>query len=619
MTKSLIQLFKPSARSEIILATVGGLFIALGFLFQVSQGSDDPIIRVLFGLSFLIGGYHKAVEGIHSTIKDKALNVEILMILAALSAFLTGNFSEGAVLILIFSISGALESYTTQKSQKALTSLLQLAPDQATLTTDQGEKVVSVASLKVGDIVSVKVGEQVPVDGTIIKGFTTLNESSITGEAMPVEKGQNDFVYASTLNQTALILVQCDKNPLESTVQKIIDFVKSAQEDEPQIQTRINTIEKVYVYVVILLAIAFMVIPPLLGWWTQEDAFYRGIIVLVVGSPCALVASITPGVLASISHASRKKVLIKGGSKLEGMTEIECVIFDKTGTLTEGKPAVDYTFVAPEKEAYLPVFIGMEKASNHPLAIALVKAHPHVKPNEVSPEEIPGKGLELNHEGHLYQVGKFEHKLPQEMQDIRLKLSQEGSSVVTFYIDGEVVGMFGLKDQVKPEAIELVRYLKAKKIHTVMVSGDLIATAKTIHEDLHMDGFHAECLPEDKVTWIKHYQSKFKKVMMIGDGINDAPALALADVSIAMGSGTDVSLESSDIVLIDSQLKGIELTFELAKRLKRIINMNVIFSVSVIAVLLLFNTMGWVLLPIGVLVHELSTIIVILNSLRLLI
>lgn len=619
MTNAFIQLFKPSAKSELVLATVGGIFIALGFIFQAIFTKDAAIISVLFGLSFLIGGYHKAVEGVTSTLKNKALNVEILMILAALSAFFTGNFSEGAILILIFSISGALESYTTQRSKQALTALLQLAPDQATLITKQGEKVVSVASLKIGDIVSVKVGEQVPVDGTIIKGKTTLNEASITGEAMPVDKGKNDFVYASTLNQTALVLIRCDKSPKESTVQKIIDFVKSAQEDEPQIQSRISTIEKVYVYIVILLAIAFMVIPPLFGWWTQEDAFYRGIIVLVVGSPCALVASITPGVLASMSNASRKKVLIKGGSKLEVINDVECVIFDKTGTLTKGKPIVQSEFMLPGKEALLPIFIGMEKASNHPLAVAIIEAHLEIKPVELSPQEIPGKGLEVTYQNHLYQAGKFDHDVPKDIQELIQNRSKEGWSIVSFYEDGKLVGWTGLSDQIRREAKDLIQYFKTQKIHTVMVTGDLKFAALKIGNELDIHDVHAECLPEDKVKWVKHYQSQFKKVMMIGDGINDAPALALADVSIAMGSGTDVSLESSDIVLISSDLKGIEFTFNIAKRLKRIMTMNIIFSVSVIAILLLFNTVGWVLLPIGVLVHELSTIIVILNSLRLLI
>ena len=610
---------KPSARSELILATLGGFLIALGFLFQTIYSSELWWVRGLFALSFLIGGYHKAVEGITLTIENKALNVEILMILAALGAFITGNFSEGAVLILIFSISGALESYTTQKSKSALTALLNLAPQEALLWTPDGEEIVKVDRLKVGDIVVVKAGDMVPVDGKIIEGATALNESNITGESMAVEKKIHDVVYASTLNESAMIKVRCEKDPKESTVQKIVDFVKEAQEDQPKLQTRVDRIEKVYVYFVILLAVFLMIIPPLWGVWTQEEAIYRGIIVLVVGSPCALVASISPAVLATISNASRKKILIKGGSKLESINDIKCVIFDKTGTLTQGHPVVQYHWHEEGKEDLLPIFIGLEKASSHPLAKAITQFYQDVKPEVLSPTEIPGKGLEFERDGHLYQVGKFETEISADLENKLTECSSKGQSVVMFYVDKTVVGLIGVSDEIKPEAKTIIQFLKSQKIRTVMVSGDLEKTALRIGQDVGIDDIHAECLPEDKVHWVKHYQNQYQKVMMIGDGINDAPALAIADVSIAMGSGTDVSLESSDIVLIESQLKGVESTFKLAHRLKNIINMNVLFSVSVIAILLVFNIMGWVLLPIGVIVHELSTILVILNGLRMMI
>jgi Cd2+/Zn2+-exporting ATPase len=412
--------------------------------------------------------------------------------------------------------------------------------------------------------------------------------------------------------------VRCDKDPKESTVQKIIDFVKNAQDDEPAVQSRINKIEKVYVYVVILLALAYMIIPPLFGWWSSEVAFQRGLIVLVVGSPCALVASITPGYLASISHASRKKVLIKGGSILEEIKDIQCVIFDKTGTLTKGKPTVQTHYIDPDKNALFPLFLGMEKASNHPLAKAIFEAFKDEDMIDCAPLEIPGKGLELEFNGHLYQVGKFDHVLPSNIKKTIDPLIKEGASMVVLFEDQVCVGYFSLIDEVKTEAKALITYLKSHNIYTVMVSGDLIETAQHISEKIEIDAFHGECLPGDKVDWVKHYQKKYQKVMMIGDGINDAPALTLADIAIAMGSGTDVSLESSDIVMMDSQLKGIELTFDLSNRLKKITTMNVLFSISVIGVMLLFNTFGWVLLPVGVVIHEVSTIIVILNSLRLL-
>lgn len=611
--------FKPSAQLELTFAIISAIFIALGFSLQAIQPTHEGWVRGLFGLSFLIGGYFKAVEGVTLTLENKALNVEILMIMAALGAFITGNFSEGAILILIFSISGALESYTVQKSKSALTALLNLAPQEALLWSGGEEHIVKVEDLKVGDIVIVKVGDQVPVDGIITQGHTTLDEANITGESMPVEKKVKDFVYASTLNESSVIKVQCAKDPKESTVQKIIDFVSEAQEDQPKIQNRVDWIEKVYVYFVILLAISFMTIPPIFNIWTQDEAIYRGIIVLVVGSPCALVASISPAVLATISHASRKKILIKGGSKLEGLSDIRCVIFDKTGTLTKGQPTVQFSWQNPDKADLLPIFIGMENASNHPLALAIVKTFHAVTPHKVTPQEIPGKGLEYATNGHRYQVGKFNTDYPDDVQKMVDDLTEKGQSIVVFYEDEIPVGLIGISDEIKEEAKSLIQFFKAKNIHTIMVSGDLEKTAQKIGKELGMDEIHAQCLPEDKVKWVKHYQSQYQKVMMIGDGINDAPALAISDVAIAMGSGTDVSLESSDIVLMESQLGSIELTFKLAQRLQRIIGTNVIFSVGVIALLLTFNTLGWVLLPLGVLVHELSTILVVLNGLRMMV
>lgn len=611
-------LTKSSVLYESLFALIGAVLIALAFLLQIWFIKDDFIIRGLFAASFLIGGYFKAYEGITETIEYKVLNVEILMILAALGAFFTGNFSEGAILILIFSISGALETYATSKSEKELKALLNLAPDTATLIEEGKESKVAVATLKKGDIVSVKVGEKIPVDGTIVKGNTAINQSNITGESMPVSKTLKDEVYASTINQEGIIQVRCDINPKESRVQKIIDFVKAAQNDQPKSQTRIDKIESIYVYIVIAMAIMFMVIPPLFNWLSVEEAFYRGIVVLVVGSPCALVASISPAILSSLSNASSKKILMKGGAILESLNDVNIVLFDKTGTLTKGTLEVKsvYFIDSVNQEEIMPIMIALEKDSTHPLASAIVDHFNDVTSVEVVSKEIPGQGLETTLHDHIYQIGRFEGSDPKGLKISLEKSMAAKESIVRIYKDHEVVGFIGCADVIRDDAKQLVSYLNRQGLKTVMITGDQDTTARVIAKEIGIDTVHSECYPEDKVAFVKKYQ-KEGSVMMIGDGINDAPALALSDVAVSMGSGTDVSLETSDLVLIDNHLCNIKTSFEISKKTKGIITQNVIFSISVIVMLLIVNTFGLILLPIGVIFHEGSTILVILNSLRL--
>lgn len=604
---------------ESLFALIGAFLIGLAFLLQIwFLEEDDYIIRLLFALSFLIGGYFKAYEGITETIENKVLNVEILMILAALGAFITDNFSEGAILILIFSISGALETYTSSKSEKELKALLNLAPDTATLIEDGVEHEVSVSTLKKGDVVIVKVGDKIPVDGIILKGMTAIDESTMTGESLPVNKAMGDSVFASTLNQEGVIHVKCDTNPKESRVQKIIDFVKEAQTDQPKSQTRVDKIESIYVYVVIALSIAFMLIPPVFNWLSREEAFYRGIVVLVVGSPCALVASISPSILSSLSNASSKKILIKGGSLLETLTEIKVVLFDKTGTLTQGKPAVKHVeFIKGiNLDQVIPIIVALEKDSTHPLATAIVDYFKEITPLEIVSKEIPGRGLETRYENDTYQIGRFEGDDPKGLLNALETSMEDGQSIVRIYKNQHVIGFIGCADVIRDDAKSLIQSLKEKGLKTVMITGDQEKTAQAIAQDVGIDIVHSECYPEDKVEFVKKYQQE-GAVMMIGDGINDAPALSLADAAVSMGSGTDVSLETSDIVLIDNNLCNIKTSFDIAKKTQSIISQNVVFSISVILMLLLVNTFGWILLPIGVIFHEGSTIMVILNSLRL--
>lgn len=582
------------------------------FLNELSQ-------MILFGLSFLLGGFYKAKEGVIKTIENKALNVEFLMIIAALGAFVLKNYAEGAILIFIFALSGLLEDYATSKSEKAFTSLLSLAPEEALLELNGTEKIVKVSELNIGDIVVVKVGSSIPADGVIQFGSTAINESMITGEFIPVDKKVGDPVFSGTLNESALIKVKVTKDMKDSMVQKIIDFVESAHQNKTESESFIEQFERWYVYVVIALSLLTMFVPPAFGWWTSNEAFYRGIVVLVVGSPCALVASVSPAVLSTLSNASRKGILIKGGKHLETLSKIDAVMLDKTGTITIGKPEVKEIYCTVENhEALCKVIYALEKQSTHPLAKAVVTYLETTEEIEIESRETPGKGIEGTYEGHLYQVGRFDVNIS---ESLKLKIDEAhkaGYSTVWVSKDGDLIGYISLVDQIRPRVKEAISALKAQNIRPILMTGDNRYTAGSIAKEAGISFVLSELLPEDKLKHVESLKKSGSTVMMVGDGINDAPALASADVGVAMGSGTDVSLETADIVFMNNNIENIVKSVYLAKEMKKITLQNIIFSISVITLLLFSNVLGIVLLPLGVIFHEGSTILVILNSLRML-
>ena len=605
---------------ETTMVGISILFILLGFIFE-SLNATSWIIALFFGLSFLIGGYEKAKEGILATIKNKALNVEILMILAALGAFIVGEYSEGAILILIFSISGVLESYATSKSEKALTSLLKLAPKTALKLKDNVEIEVPVSELTVGDQVVVKVGAQVPVDGIIVKGSTSLNQAAITGEFVPVSREELQTVFAGSINIESTIVVETKKDPKDSVVQKIVDFVEKAQSEKTRSQSFIDKFERYYVYVVIAMALLMMIVPPIFGWWTPSYAFNRGVIVLVVGSPCALVASISPAMLSALSNGARKRILIKGGHPLEDLIGIKAIMLDKTGTLTSGVPHVVRieTIDSINKDDVLSILYTLERQSDHPLAKSIADHLGNKYLIEgMKSQEVSGHGMEAHYQGSLWQIGRFPATEHPEIQEKLDRCNTLGHSAVMIIKDGQAVGFVALMDTIRQNAKDVMNELKSMGIRTVLLTGDHKFTANAIAKEAGLDEFKADLLPEEKVKYVNEYKERYGKVIMVGDGINDAPALATADVSIAMGTGTDVSLETADVVIMNDQLESIPKLIKLAKRTRSVTLQNVIFSVSVILFLLISNIFGIIELPIGVVAHEGSTILVILNSLRLL-
>ena len=610
---------------ELIFALVSGVFIFFGWLSQHHHFSIVSI--VFFVLAFCIGGYAKAREGIEATIAEKELNVEMLMIIAAIGSAIIGYWAEGAILIFIFSLSGALESYTMNKSQKEISSLFELQPEEALRITDGKEERVSVSQLHIGDRILVKPGERIPADGLIVRGETHIDESAITGESIPNSKVSGHEVFAGTVNLRGSIEVEITKSSDQTLFQKIIRLVQNAQSEKSPSQLFIEKFEGTYVKVVLMIVVLMMFIPHFTLGWSWNETFYRAMILLVVASPCALVASITPAALSAISNGARQGILFKGSVHLEQLASLQTIAFDKTGTLTKGKPDVTDLYVRDgiAEEQLLLIAASIENHSTHPLAASIInfaKQNYHIallQPEQV--EDVSGFGLIGILGGKSYKIGKADfigEKAASFLPKVVDELSKQGKTIVYIADESGVIGIIALKDIIREETVSAIRDLNTMGIKTIMMTGDNEQTAQVISEESGISKYYASCLPETKVDTVKELKEKYKTVAMVGDGINDAPALATASVGIAMGEGTDVALETADVVLMKNDLSRLAQAIRLSKRMNKIVKQNIIFSLSVIVLLICSNFFQILSLPFGVIGHEGSTILVILNGLRLL-
>lgn len=610
---------------ELIFAILSGVFILSGWLFTKNEATTAGI--VFYILAYIIGGYAKAKEGIEDTIEEKELNVEMLMLFAASGAAIIGYWAEGAILIFIFALSGAMEAYTLSKSQKEISALLDLQPEEALLISHGTEERIPVAQLEIDDIILIKPGERVPADGTIHSGETNIDEAAITGEPIPNEKKFGDEVFAGTVNLRGAIEVKITKRSDQTLFQKIIRLVQNAQSEKSPSQLFIEKFEGTYVKGVLIIVALMMFVPHFLLDWSWNETFYRAMILLVVASPCALVASITPATLSAISNGARSGILFKGGIHLERLASVKAIAFDKTGTLTQGTPTVTDVYVRDEitEKDVLYITASIESHSTHPLAEAIVKYAKHAyditltKPESV--EDVTGFGLKGILENTAYKIGKADF-IGEETKTfhngIATTLEQEGKTVVYISNEKGILGLIALKDTLRQETIAAIRDLQSIGVEAIMITGDNEQTAKAIATESNIKEYYASCLPETKVETVKQLKEKYGTVAMVGDGINDAPALATASIGVAMGEGTDVALETADVVLMKNELSRLAQAIRLSKRMNRIVKQNVIFSLAVIAMLICSNFLQFLALPFGVIGHEGSTILVILNGLRLL-
>ncbi|WP_153733550.1 heavy metal translocating P-type ATPase [Sporosarcina obsidiansis] len=615
-----------SARIELIAAILSGIFILIAWL--LSKNGTDTFSIILYVVAFLIGGYAKAKEGIEETIKNKELNVEMLMIFAAIGSGIIGYWAEGAILIFIFAISGALETYTLNKSHKEISSLMEMQPEEAWLITEDGsEQKVSISSLSVGTVLLVKPGERIPVDGQVVSGITSIDMSAINGESIPVTKQENDELFAGTVNISGAIRMKMTKPSTETLFQKIITLVQNAQSEKSPSQQFIERFEGTYVKIVLTAVFIMMFLPHFLFGWDWTTTFYRAIVLLVVASPCALMAAIMPATLAAVSNGAKRGVLFKGGVHLEHVSSLNAFAFDKTGTLTTGKPIVTDFIVreGTDPQDAIALFAGVESMSNHPLAKAITQyaAEQNITPERnLHIEDVPGYGIKAETESGFIRIGnpKFVGvDLAESFHEgIATTLANEGKTVIFMKDKHGIVALAALKDTLRKEAVSSIKALQSLGIQTVMLTGDNEKTAHAIAEEVGVNSYVAECLPEEKVLHLKRLLKEYGTVGMVGDGINDAPALATATSGIAMGEGTDVALETADVVLMQNDLNRLSYAIKLSRKMQRIVKQNVFFSVAVIAILIISNFMQVVDLPLGVIGHEGSTILVILNGLRML-
>lgn len=621
--KETIKTTKAEQYLEFAFALSSGLLTLVAFLLETT---NLHYAITLYIAAFLIGGYVKTKEGILELWKEREFGVDLLMMVAAIGAASIGYWLEGALLIFIFSLSGALETYTMARSERDLSKLLSIQPEVATTVhSDGSESEIPISQLQVNDVVVVRPGGRIPVDGFVLEGSSEVDQAAITGESIPVPKTKNDEVYAGTMNSTGSLFIKVTVSNENSLFAKIVKMVDQAKEEVPESQLKIERLEKIYAKVILLVTAILLFAPHFIFNWSWSETFYRAMVFLVVASPCALVASIMPAILSAMSNGSRRGILFKNGMQLEILSEIGVVAFDKTGTLTEGKPKItDVELFSEMKETeLLQAAASIEWLSEHPLAKAIVSHAKDRGIDRLKPEMLhaeSGFGVKATYQGKEWRIGKPEWFSLTNMNLNKVQtLESQGKTVVIVERETKIIGAIALKDTIREDAKTLIQSLQKLGIYTVMLTGDQKRTAEVIANELGISEYYSGLLPQDKVEKVRELRESYGKIAMVGDGVNDAPALSQASMGIAMGAGgSDIALETADVVLMNDNLSRISTAVSLSKRMKRIVRQNLIFAASVILLLLLSNFTELINLPLGVVGHEGSTILVILNGLRLL-
>lgn len=597
---------------------ISAILIVIAFVSRLAFGLDI-IFNIGLIIASVLGVAPIAIQAFQA-LRVKVVSIDLLVTIAVAGAFIIKNYEEAAIVTFLFLFGAYLEQRTLNKTRSAIKELTEMAPESALKQLDSGEyEEVDVDEVDIGDILLVKTGAKVPVDGTVISGEGHINEASITGEPVPVSKGKDSQVYAGTILENGTIQVRADRVGEDTTFGKIIELVEEAQDSKSEAERFIDRFAKYYTPLVLLLSF-------IVGLISKDVEL--AITILVLGCPGALVIGVPVSNVAGIGNGARKGVLLKGSEVINDFSKLDVLVFDKTGTLTVGNPKVAdvnyYTEKTKETQAYLS---SIERESDHPLAKAIVEYIGDVDPYEVeNTNVVKGGGIVADINGSRVSVGNLALmesegiSLSQEVLSDVKAFEKRGNSIVLTAVDGELRTLIGIRDQIRPgvkQDLERIKRLGVKEL--IVLSGDNQGTVDLVASELGLTKAHGNMLPEDKSAYIERLQAQGKIVAFVGDGVNDSPSLALANIGIAMGSGTDVAIETSDVVLMNSDFSRLPHALGLTKATAKNMRQNIVIAVGVVLVLLAAVFFSeWMNMSIGMLVHEASILLVILNGMRLL-
>ncbi|WP_025948427.1 heavy metal translocating P-type ATPase [Geobacillus thermocatenulatus] len=603
--------------------------LAIGW--AASAAGSGWLAVAAYVAAIVIGGYSLFRTGLRNLLRWQ-FDMKTLMTIAILGAAAIGEWQEGAVVVILFAISEALERYSMDWARRSIASLMKMAPMEATIRRGTEEMTVPVEDVRVGDVMIVKPGEKIALDGVVVNGASTVHEAAITGESLPAEKAPGAAVFAGTLNGEGFLEVEVTKRADETTLAKMIDLVEEAQAERAPMQAFIDRFARYYTPVIIAVALLIAIVPPLVLGGEWLDWVYRGLAVLVIGCPCALVISTPVAIVTAIGNAARRGVLIKGGMHLEQIGRLRAVAFDKTGTLTEGRPVVtDVVVYEGSREQLLAVAAAIEKRSQHPLASAIVRqAEEEGAPFLDAPvdafQSLTGKGVKAAVGNETYYIGspalftRLIGKWPDEVEQQIVAFRNEGKTVMAVGTASRLLGLIAAADSLRPSAPDTIAALRRLGVaEVVMVTGDHEQTAQAIGRQAGVSDIHAGLLPEQKLSAIRELKQRCGMTAMVGDGVNDAPALAAADIGVAMGgAGTDAALETADVVLMADDLRQLPYTIRLGRRTLAVIRQNIAFALGLKVLALVAAVPGWLTLWLALFADMGATLLVTLNSMRLL-
>ncbi|WP_196493768.1 heavy metal translocating P-type ATPase [Ornithinibacillus caprae] len=610
------------------------LFIMLGYLSLVVNGEENIITSLLFATAIVIGGFPLFKVGLLNLTRLD-FDMKTLMTVAIIGAALIGEWAEGAIVVILFAISEALERFSMDKARQSIRSLMDIAPKEALVKRNGQETMVHVDDIVVGDIMVVKPGQKIAMDGIVVNGYSAVNQAAITGESVPVEKLVHDEVFAGTLNEEGLLEVKVTKLVEDTTISKIIYLVEEAQAEKAPSQAFVDKFAKYYTPAIMVIAGLVAIIPPLLFHGEWGTWIYQGLAVLVVGCPCALVISTPVSIVTAIGNAAKNGILVKGGVYLEQLGAIKAIAFDKTGTLTKGIPVVtDFQTINQHvdgKELFA-IITALEYRSQHPLASAIMKKaeQDQITYADLAVEDfssLTGKGIKGTINGTTYYVGSpnlfHEMDVPnfdKETEEKVESLQNQGKTTMIIGTNQAILAVIAVADEVREISKHVIQKLHQLGIQkTIMLTGDNQATAQAIGREIGVTDIQSELMPEDKLNFVKEIRSTFGNVSMIGDGVNDAPALAASTVGVAMGgAGTDTALETADIALMGDDLGKLPFAVRLSRKALNIIKQNITFSIAIKLFALLLVIPGWLTLWIAIIADMGATLLVTANGLRLL-